>query len=107
MAVDSLRSKGRAGVANEPFGARTLPVLALGMALSLFLVISYLACVITYLIPGLPAGHAMLTILLPDLKVLTWSSFILGLVESFICGWYVALIFGPLYNYFILRLQLR
>jgi hypothetical protein len=30
---------------------------------------------------------------------LTWGSFLLGLVESFGYGWYVALIFGPLYNY--------
>jgi hypothetical protein len=34
---------------------------------------------------------------------LTWRSFLLGLIESFGWGWYVSLIFGPLYNYFVAR----
>jgi hypothetical protein len=80
-----------------------IPVMALGMALSLFLVISYLICVITYLIPGLPISHAMLTIFLPGFVLLNVQSFFLGLVESFAGGWFFALIFGPLYNFFALR----
>jgi hypothetical protein len=28
---------------------------------------------------------------------------LLGLVESFAWGWYVSLIFGPLYNFFAIR----
>ena len=82
---------------------RSLPVIALGMALSLFLVISYLICVTTYFIPGLPMSHAMLTVFLPGFELLGWQSFFLGLVESFAWGWYIALIFGPLYNFFALR----
>ena len=35
--------------------------------------------------------------------LLTFPSFLLGLVESFAVGWYVALIFGPLYNFFAIR----
>ncbi len=106
MTADTLRGNGRAGIAHQA-AAHTLPVLALGMALSLFLVISYLACIMTYLIPGIPTGHAMLTIFLPGLTVLTWPNFLLGLVESFIWGWYVALIFGPLYNFFVIRAHSR
>ncbi len=83
--------------------ARTIPVMALGMALGLFFAISFLICVTTYLIPGLPVSHAMLTLFLPGFELLTWQSFCLGLVESFVWGWYVALIFGPLYNFFTLR----
>ena len=45
----------------------------------------------------------MLTTLLPGFELLSWRSFVLGLVESFAWGWYVALIFGPLYNFFALR----
>ncbi|HQT65854.1 MAG TPA: DUF5676 family membrane protein [Acidocella sp.] len=82
-----------------------IPVAALGMALSLLLVISYLICITTYFIPGLPVSHAMLTVLLPGFELLSWQSFLLGLVESFAWGWYVALIFGPIYNFFILRLR--
>lgn len=86
---------------NDP---RTLPVLALGMALSLFLVISYVLCVVGYLVlPSLPINHAALAIFLPGFELLRWSTFFLGLVESFAWGWYIALILGPLYNYFATR----
>ena len=82
----------------------TIPVLALGMGLSSFLVISYVLCVIGYLLfPGLPIDHAALAIFLPGFKLLSWSTFLLGLVESFGYGWYVALVFGPLYNFFVAR----
>jgi hypothetical protein len=84
-------------------GVRTIPVIALGMALSLFLVISFVICVSTYLIPGLPVSHAMLTMFLPGFELLNWQSFFLGLFESFAWGWYVALILGPLYNFFVVR----
>ena len=74
------------------------------MALSLFLMVSYVICVLGYLLlPGLPINHAALALFLPGFVLLTWSSFFLGLVESFLWGWYVALIFGPLYNFFALR----
>lgn len=86
--------------------ASTVPVLALGLALSLFLVISYVICVLGYLLfPSLPIEHAALSIFLPGFTLLTWPSFFLGLVESFGYGWYVALIFGPIYNYFATRLR--
>lgn len=91
------------GVAQHA-ASRTIPVYALGMALSLFLVITYLICVLGYLLlPALPINHAALTMFLPGFVLLTWPSFFLGLVESFIWGWYVTLIFGPLYNFFALR----
>src|SRR5262249_28229232 len=81
---------------------RTIPVLALGMGLSSFLVISYLLCVLGYLLfPELPIAHSSLSIFLPGFTLLSWPSFLLGLVESFGWGWYVALVFGPLYNLFV------
>lgn len=84
--------------------ARAISVFAFGWALSLFLTISYVFCVIGYLLfPGLPINHAALTIFLPGFELLTWPRFFLGLTESFAWGWYVALIFGPLYNVFVLR----
>jgi hypothetical protein len=45
----------------------------------------------------------MLTLFLPGFELLNWRSFFIGLAESFGYGWYVALIFGPLYNFFALR----
>lgn len=91
----------RAGVPLPARAARTIPVFALGMSLSLFLVISYVLCVSGYLVfPGLPIDHAALAIFLPGFELLSWPTFLLGLVESFAYGWYIALIFGPLYNFF-------
>lgn len=84
--------------------ARTIPVLVLGSALSLFFMISYMICVLGYLfLPELPINHAMLAIFLPGFTLLSWQNFLLGLVESFAWGWYIALIFGPLYNFFALH----
>ncbi len=103
MAAVDLDMTQRTSAARRAAGVHTIPVVALGMALSLFLVISYLICVSTYLIPGLAINHAMLTIFLPGFELLSWQSFCLGLVESFAWGWYVALIFGPLYNVFVVR----
>jgi 2TM family of unknown function (DUF5676) len=74
------------------------------MGLSLFLVISYTLCVLGYLIlPGLPIEHSALSIFLPGFALLSWPSFLLGLCESFGWGWYFALVFGPLYNFFAAR----
>lgn len=102
MATDVASARGQSTLSSR--ASRTVPVLAFGMALSLFLVISYVICVIGYLLfPGLPINHAALTIFLPGFELLTWPSFLIGLIESFGYGWYVALIFGPLYNFFVMR----
>ena len=84
--------------------ARAIPVFALGMGLSVFLAISYVLCVLGYLfLPTLPIAHSALTIFLPGFTLLSWPSFCLGLGESFGWGWYVALVFGPIYNFFSSR----
>ena len=85
--------------------AASIPIVTLGLSLSLFFVISYLICVAGYLLaPGLPVQHAALSIFLPGFELLTWKSYFLGLVESFIWGWYIALVFGALYNFFSRRI---
>jgi hypothetical protein len=84
--------------------SKAIPVFALGMALSLFLATSYVLCVLSYLfLPSLPIAHSALSIVLPGFTLLSWSSFCLGLAESFGWGWYVALVFGPFYNFFAAR----
>src|SRR5215470_19997047 len=78
--------------------AHGIPVLVLGMSLSTFLAISYVLCIVGYLIfPGLPVNHAALAIFLPGFELLSWSTFLLGLVETFVWGWYIALVFAPIY----------
>lgn len=81
-----------------------IQVMTLGMSLSLFFAISFALCVLGYLLmPGLPITHQALSIFLPGFTLLSWSSFCLGLFESLAWGWYVALVFGPLYNFFAVR----
>lgn len=104
MGTESVASRPVSRISLSGPVPRTIPVVAFGMALSLFLVISYVLCVVGYLVfPSLPIDHAALAIFLPGFKLLTWATFCLGLLESFAYGWYVALIFGPLYNFFAYR----
>jgi len=80
--------------------AGTIPIVTLGLSLSLFFVISYLICITGYLLfPGFTVQHAALSIFLPGFELLSWRSFCLGMAESFIWGWYIALVFGALYNF--------
>lgn len=80
-----------------------IPVLAFGMSLGIFLAITFALCVgFDLLFPGQAMYETWLK-LLPGFTWLTWPSFILGLVESFAYGWYVALVFAPLFNFFAKR----
>jgi hypothetical protein len=100
----SRTSAGGAGSSNTG-EATSIRVVTLGLSLSVFFVISYMICIAGYLLlPGFPVQHAALSIFLPGFELLSWPSFCLGIAESFIWGWYIALVFGPLYNFFIRRL---
>ena len=92
------------GVSFAPAGPRLLPVFALGMSLGLFFAISYLLCILYYvLLPDAANNHAILSVFLPGFRQLNWLYFFLGLVEVFFFGWYIGLVFGPLYNFFAMR----
>lgn len=102
-----------ASMIDNPAGSRTplearsvprIPVLALGMSLGLFIAVTYLLCVLFDLWFPTQAMHPVWTPLLPGFTWLTWPSFFLGLVEAFAYGWYIALVFGPLYNFFAAKL---
>ena len=83
-----------------------ISVFVLGLSLSLFLTISYVLCVIGYLVlPGLPIEHSALSIFQPGFVLISWRSFGLGVIESFAWGWYIALIFCPLFNFFAARVM--
>ncbi len=93
----------RAAPLRAPAGAGRIPVLALGGSLSLFLMITFALCVgFDLLFPGQAMYQTWLQ-LFPGFTWLSWSSFFLGLSESFVYGWYVALVFAPLYNLFAAR----
>jgi hypothetical protein len=81
-------------------GASRIPVVALGMSLGVFLAITFVLCVLFDLWFPAQAMNPLWAPLLPGFTWLSWTSFVVGLVESFAYGWYVALVFGPLYNFF-------
>jgi len=90
----------------DPRRTKAIPIVTLGLSLSLFFVISYVICIAGYLLlPGFPVQHAALSIFLPGFEFLSWQSYFLGLIESFVWGWYIALVFGALYNFFSRRVQ--
>ncbi|WP_282048250.1 hypothetical protein [Sulfitobacter mediterraneus] len=75
-----------------------LPLVPLGWALSLFLVLTYLVCIAFDLIFPSYAMYEAWSGLLPGFVWLTPLGFTIGLVESFLYGWYAALIFGGIFN---------
>ena len=77
-----------------------------GLAAGLFLVVSYVFCVAYDLAFGQRMYETWLK-LLPGFTWLSWQSFLLGLVETFIYGIYFSLVFVPLYNYFQSRFSRR
>lgn len=94
----------RTDVQHERSMPLTIQVVPFGISLSLFCAITFALCVLFYILfPDSAEKHALLSLYAPWLKVMTWSGFLLGLVGSIVCGWYVALVFGPLYNFFAHR----
>lgn len=98
--ASAIDSPARPGTPLEARSVPRIPVLALGMSLSVFIVVTYVLCVLFDLWFPTQAMHPVWTPLLPGFTWLTWPSFFLGLIEAFAYGWYVALVFGPLYNFF-------
>jgi hypothetical protein len=98
--ASAIDSPARPGTPIEARKVPRIPVLVLGMSLGVFLVVTYVLCVLFDLWFPTQAMHPFWTPLLPGFTWLTWPSFFLGLVEAFAYGWYVALVFGTLYNFF-------
>lgn len=67
--------------------------------LSLFTSISYLLCVAYGLVtPDSVHMHQFLEIVLPAFEWISLGSFLLGLVESFLWGAYIGIVFSLIYN---------
>jgi hypothetical protein len=80
-----------------------LSIAAVGMSLGLFFAITYLLCVLYGLVVAERGMHELLALVIPAFTWLSWPSFIWGLVVSFAYGWYVAVVFVPLFNFFAAR----
>jgi hypothetical protein len=75
---------------------------AAGLATSLFLAIAFSLCVAFDLWFPSHAMYGSWLKLLPGFEWLSWKTFTLGLVESYGYGWFIALIWVPLYNVLLL-----
>jgi hypothetical protein len=82
---------------------RGISVLALGNSASLFLAITFTACVLFDLVFPQRAMFDAWRRLLPGFEWISWRGFLVGLAESYLYGWYLALVWTPLYNLFIAR----
>jgi len=82
---------------------RSVSLPAVGHATSLFLAISFTLCVIFDLIFPQHQMYPAWQKLLPGFEWISLGSYVLGLVESYAYGWYVALIWVPLYNVIVSR----
>ncbi|MGR3271710.1 DUF5676 family membrane protein [Thalassococcus profundi] len=80
--------------------AAHIPIQALGWSLGFFFAIAYTICVAFDLIfPG-QSMASLWNPLLPWVDGISPGSYALGAFETLIYGWFVALIFGPLFNFF-------
>lgn len=82
-----------------PVPPTRISLAALGISLSSFFALTYVVCFLLALLLPAPVLSAWLTLsgatAVPD-----WWGLAEGLVFSVVCGWYVALVFGTIYNYF-------
>jgi hypothetical protein len=84
-----------------------LSLVAVGHATSIFLGITFVLCVGFDLLFPAYRMYESWQALLPGFTWISWRSFLLGLAESYGYGWYLALIWVPLYNVFASRSERR
>ena len=78
-----------------------MKILPLGHALSVFLALTFTLCIAWGLVtPASLHTHKAWESLLPGFTFISVPSFFLGLIESYLYGWYIALVFVPLYRFF-------
>ena len=83
--------------------SKLVRIYPVGMALGVLLALIFTLCGIFGLIfPDATMYQAWLP-LLPGMSWISWPSALLGLVESFAYGWYIAVIFVPALNFFARR----
>jgi hypothetical protein len=75
----------------------------------IFTAFTFILCVLYGLVvpERLHGMSAFLEMVLPAFKWLSFSGFILGLIESFLYGAYIGIVFVPIYNFIYRRYGLR
>ena len=73
-------------------------------SLGLTTALSFVLCVLWGLAtPQALHMHTFLEMVLPAFKWLSWWGFILGLIESFLWGFYIGIVFVPIHNALLKR----
>lgn len=81
-------------------GTPKLSIFKVGMSLGLFLALTFVICVLFDLLFPAYAMNPAWSIFLPGFKWLSTGTFMIGLLEAFLYGWYAAFVFVPIYNWF-------
>jgi len=74
-------------------------IVPLGFSLSIFLAVSFVLCAVADVIPWLQDFH-FLKALYPDVDWARPEMIGAGAAWAFLTGWYIAVFFGSLYNFF-------
>jgi hypothetical protein len=84
-----------------PDSAPQIPITALAFSLSAFLVITFLLCIAAGFFVSNLGAHALLQFF----PRFSWTDTGIhhGLIESLAYGWYGAIVFGALFNFFARR----
>jgi len=79
-----------------------LKIKVVSWSLGIFFAVSFILCILYGLVvpPRLHGMAAFLEAVLPAFKWLTFGGFLLGLVESFLYGVYIGVVFVPIYTFF-------
>lgn len=73
-------------------------------SLGIWAAVSFVICVLWGVVtPQSVHMHTFLEQVLPAFKWLTWWGFLLGLIESFLFGFYAGIVYVPIYNFFSKR----
>lgn len=83
---------------------KTLPFWPIAWTLAVFAAVVFaLDMLFGVLLPNWWVMQKAYELLLPGFIFISWGAFLLGLVESFIGGFLTAVLFVPIYNYFVSR----
>ena len=85
-----------------------LNIRVVSWSLGIFIAITFILCVLYGLVvpQRLHGMSDFLEAVLPAFRWLTFGGFLLGIVESFLYGAYIGIVFVPIYNFLSKRISL-
>jgi len=85
-----------------------LNIRVVSWSLGIFMAITFILCVLYGLVvpQRLHGMSDFLEAVLPAFRWLTFGGFLLGIVESFLYGAYIGIVFVPIYNFLSKRISL-